>query len=108
MNCHDARESFAALIIGELGLTEWAQVEALQGAPSRTYRAEIPPVEPTLAPPIPRTSTPPAESGGSHVTAGGGGSKQSPASASARPPPAEPPAAKVKSESTTKHSPAHA
>ncbi len=198
MNCHDARESFAALIIGELGLTEWAQVEAhvsqctecgqllehlyqmrprhragrrgapvgvvsnplepaqlpdvamrprrprllrtvlslstgvaavmlvtaltvyvlkrsteprvsaLQGVPSGTHRAEIPPVEPTLTQPIPRTSTPPPESGGSHVTPGGGGSKQSPASASALPPPAELPAATVKSESTTKDSPAHA
>jgi hypothetical protein len=28
MNCHDARESFDALIIGELRLTEWAPVEA--------------------------------------------------------------------------------
>ena len=198
MNCHDARESFAALIIGGLRLTEWApveahvsqctecgqllehlyqmrprhragrlcapagvvsnplepahlpdvamrprrqlllrtvlslstgvaavmlvtaltvfilkrssepQVSALQGAPSGTYRAEIPPGEPTLTQPIPRTSTPPAESGGAHVTSGGGGSKQSPASASALPPPAEPPAAKVKNESTTKHSPAPA
>lgn len=195
MNCHDARESFAALIIGELRLTEWAQVEAhvsqctecgqllehlyqmrprhragrlgapaglvgnrlepahlpvvamrpprqlllrglsigvaavilvtaltvyilkrssepqvlaLQGAPSGTYRAEIPPVEPTLTQPIARTSTPPAESGGSRVTSGGGGSKQSPASASALPQPADPPAPKVKNESTTKDSPAHA
>jgi len=98
-----------ALTVFILKRSSEPQVSALQGAPSGTYRAEIPPGEPTLTQPIPRTSTPPAESGGSHVTSGGGGSKQSPASASALPPPAEPPAAKVKNESTTtKHSPAPA